>query len=155
MRSSEEFKVEETPGVDGRSTAEAQARPSARQDLIAGMLSIAFGAFMLDRALTYPMGSPLRMGPGFFPTVLSALIIILGAGLALYGLKRQPAASMREFSIRPVVTIAAGIALFAVLIERFGVAPATIALVLVSSLAERRWRPARALIVAAAMTVAV
>jgi hypothetical protein len=51
--------------------------------------------------------------------------------------------------------IGLGIVIFALLLERAGLVPATLALVLVSSVADPQWRPRRAAILAAAMTALV
>lgn len=139
-----------TQDAEGRA-----ATTSARQDLIGGILSIAFGGFVLDHALSYPMGSALRMGPGFFPAVLAGLIIILGAALALHGFKAQIARPLVMIKLRPLASIAAAVAMFALTLERFGLAPATIALVVISSLGAPRWRPLQAAVLALTMTAAV
>jgi putative tricarboxylic transport membrane protein len=133
----------------------AKSEPTALQDLIGGLLSIALGVFALVTASSYPMGSLLRMGPGFFPGALAGLIILLGfalIGAALRSRSNQPNVDIR---LRSVVTIGLGIVLFAELLERAGLIPATLALVLVSSLAEPRWRPRRAIALALAMTALV
>ncbi len=134
---------------------DADATPSAGQDLVGGLLTIAFGGFALSKALSYPMGSALRMGPGFFPAILSCLIIVLGVALALHALQRRMARQAIEVRLRPVVTIAIAVAAFALMLERFGIVPATIALVLISSLAASRLRLWRSLILAVVMTGAV
>lgn len=154
MRSSEELGTEDTPTNEGTRFGDSRTLPSARQDLIGGVLAIAFGVFVLDRALGYPMGSPLRMGPGLFPTVLSGSIVILGAALALHGLRRRPTTAA-AFQLRPVIMIATAIVLFALLIERHGIVPASMSLVLVSALGAPRFHPWRSLLVAAATTGAI
>ena len=155
MASSERLGAGDTPASAGPGSAGTGATPSARQDFIGGVLALAFGAFMLDKALAYPMGSMLRMGPGFFPAVLSVLIIVLGAALALHGLRQRAAAPAVEIRLRPIAMISIAVVLFALLIERFGIVPATMALILVSSLAGARVRPWRVLIMAAATTAAI
>jgi len=129
--------------------------PSALQDLIGGALAIAFGAFVLSTAASYPMGSLLRMGPGFFPIVLAALIVALGAALVLHAFRARIVWQPFVVNSRPMAMIALAVALFGLSLERFGLAPATMTLILVSSLAESRWRPWRALLLAATMTAAV
>lgn len=135
--------------------AEGRGVTSARQDLIGGLLSMAFGGFVLDHALNYPMGSALRMGPGFFPAVLAGLIIVLGSALALHGFKGEIARPLVMIRLGPFAAIAVAVAVFALSLERFGLAPATIALVVISSLGTPRWRPVRAVVLALAMTAAV
>jgi len=135
--------------------AEGRRPTSTRQDLIGGVLSIVFGAFVLDHALGYPMGSALRMGPGFFPAALAGLIIILGIALALRSFKARIAPSQMTIKLRPLAAIAAAVAVFALALERFGLAPATIALVVISSLGAPNWRPVRAVVLALIMSIAV
>jgi putative tricarboxylic transport membrane protein len=135
--------------------AEARAATSARQDLIGGVLSIAFGFFVLDKALGYPMGSALRMGPGFFPAVLAGLIIILGVALTLHAFKARIARPQTTIKLRPLAAIAVAVAVFALTLEPLGLAPATIALVLISSIAAPRWRPMRTIVLTVVMTAAV
>lgn len=49
------------------------------KDFWAGIMFLAFGlGFMLIAIRSYPMGSALRMGPAYFPTMLGALMAILG-----------------------------------------------------------------------------
>lgn len=135
--------------------AEARGTTSARQDLLGGALSVAFGGFVLVHALSYPMGSALRMGPGFFPAVLAGLIIVLGAALTLHGFKARFAHSRAVIHLRPVAAIGAAVTAFALTLERFGLAPATIALIVISSFAATPWRPVRTTILALAMTAVV
>ena len=52
------------------------------RDVIAGTLFILIGAFALLVARRYyPVGSAMRMGPGYFPAVVGALLILV-AGFA-------------------------------------------------------------------------
>lgn len=125
--------------------------PSARQDLVGGLLSVALGAFALFEASRYPMGSLLRMGPGFFPSGVAILIILLGLVLIAASFRSRRSARPIEVRLRPVATIAGAILLFALLLERVGVVPATLVLVFVSSLAEPQWRPLRAGVLALAI----
>jgi hypothetical protein len=54
-------------------------RIKSPKDFWAGLMFIAFGAFFALWALyNYQMGSAVRMGPAYFPTVLGGLLIFLG-----------------------------------------------------------------------------
>ena len=53
------------------------------KDFWAGILYIAFGATAIIIALNYPAGTAGRMGPGYFPRGLGAILIAIG--LFLYG----------------------------------------------------------------------
>ncbi len=133
----------------------SDSSPSKRQDLIGGLLSVGLGVFALAEASDYPMGSLLRMGPGFFPCTIAVLIIILGLVLIAASLRPRPTGHRVEIRFRSVATIGIGIVLFALLIERAGLIPATLVLVLASSLAQPRWQPRRAAALALAMTILV
>ena len=136
-------------------TDASDSGPSQRQDLIGGLLSVGLGVFALVEASHYPLGSLLRMGPGFFPCTIAVLIILLGLALIAASLRPRPAAHRAEIRFRSVAAIGVGIVLFALLIERAGLIPATLVLVLTSSLAQPRWQPRRAAALAVAMTILV
>ena len=51
----------------------------SKKDLNAGLMFIAIGLLFAIGALNYPMGSALRMGPAYFPSVLGWMLVILGA----------------------------------------------------------------------------
>ena len=44
------------------------------QDFFAGLLFIVVGVLAMVIAQNYPFGSALRMGPGYFPTVLGGIM---------------------------------------------------------------------------------
>ena len=49
------------------------------KDFWAGLMFIGFGGFFMIWALThYQMGTSVRMGPAYFPTVLGGLLVFLG-----------------------------------------------------------------------------
>jgi hypothetical protein len=55
------------------------------KDFWAGLMFIGFGAFFAIWALThYQMGTAVRMGPAYFPTLLGGLLAFLGA-IVLWG----------------------------------------------------------------------
>jgi uncharacterized membrane protein len=58
--------------------------PERRHDLLAGAIFIAFGlAFGIEAWIRLPIGSALRMGPGYFPLLLAGLLILVGLAVAL------------------------------------------------------------------------
>jgi hypothetical protein len=55
-------------------------RIKAPKDFWAGLMFIGFGVFFMIWALThYQMGTAVRMGPAYFPTMLGGLMLFLGA----------------------------------------------------------------------------
>ena len=56
----------------------------APKDFWAGLMFIGFGLFFMIWAIThYQMGSAVRMGPAYFPTMLGGLLAVLGAFVLL------------------------------------------------------------------------
>ena len=54
-------------------------RIKAPKDFWAGLMFIGFGGFFMAWALShYQMGTAVRMGPAYFPTVLGGLLVFLG-----------------------------------------------------------------------------
>ena len=49
------------------------------KDFWTGVIYIAFGVAAILIAREYGMGTALKMGPAYFPTVLGALLIVIGA----------------------------------------------------------------------------
>ncbi|WEX07985.1 tripartite tricarboxylate transporter TctB family protein [Chelativorans sp. AA-79] len=107
-------------------------------DGLTALLFVAFGLAVAWGATSYSLGTPGRMGPGFFPFVLGSLLTLLGLGVFVSGwVKREPG----EFGPTPwraIVCITASAAAAGVLLESFGLAPAVIASTFMSALSEPR-----------------
>src|SRR5688572_17614451 len=59
-----------------------------RQDLITGAIFVAIGAFFgVSTLVERPIGSAIRMGPGFFPIVVSGLLFLVGAVVIIRGFR--------------------------------------------------------------------
>jgi len=57
------------------------------KDVWGGLMLIAIGAAAVLIARDYPFGTALRMGPGYFPTVLGAVLCAFGLYLAARGVR--------------------------------------------------------------------
>lgn len=110
-----------------------------RSAIVGAAALAAFGAYGIWQGSQYHVGQLTRMGPGMFPVGLGLLLLVL----ALVVLFDKPGeeASARRSSPRAVGCIFGSIVAFGLVVERFGVVPATVVLVVVASLAERRLRP--------------
>lgn len=111
----------------------------APKDFWAGLMFIAIGVGFVVVAQNYNMGTALRMGPGYFPTVLGGLLAFLG--LIIFGqsfaVKGEP---LPTFKLRPVIIVLIGICLFGALIRTLGLIPAVLTLVLVSAVGHQAFR---------------
>jgi hypothetical protein len=100
---------------------------------------IGFGAAAFFIGRDYPMGSAMRMGPGYFPTILGSLLALLGLAILVRGAVGA-ATPPPSFSLKPLVLILAAVAAFALTVERLGIIAAVLLVVLVSALAGERFR---------------
>lgn len=109
------------------------------KDFLAGLLFILIGCLAIAVARNYPFGTTMRMGSGYFPTVLGAILILLGGWVAARGL-RSGVQLEGQWGWRPLGLVALSIVLFGLIMPRFGLIPALVALVFVSALAGREFR---------------
>jgi len=79
-------------------------RIKAPKDFWAGVMFISLGAFFMIWALThYQMGTAVRMGPAYFPTVLGGLMVFLGALVFIESLAMQGPSLTLPFNIVDLV----------------------------------------------------
>jgi len=103
------------------------------KDFYAGLMFIFFGSYTVLTALSYPMGTTSRMGPGYFPTVLGGGLIMLGlicVAQALWFRRER----IESWSLRPLILVLSSVVLFSFLINPLGLVIATLALVFISSM---------------------
>lgn len=119
----------------------------------AGLLTAAIGAGAIYEGRQYGIGSLTNMGSGFFPVMLGAGMILMGALMALMRPAAVTGHSIQTPNWRGAAAIVAAVALFIILADRAGLAPATFACVFVGALGTRGTRLAEAGLLAAAVTV--
>lgn len=85
-------------------------------------------------ALNYEFGTALRMGPGFFPVVLSGALLLLALSEMVSALLKPEAQSI---DWRPFAAILSAVAGFGIAMHLFGMIPAFFLVVGITSLSER------------------
>ena len=89
------------------------------QDLVQGGLFAVIGLVALLMALQFPLGTPNRMGPGFFPLVISALLLLTGIAILLRArLGQSEVIGMTRWWPIAIVTLA--IIVFGFLLDKLG-----------------------------------
>jgi hypothetical protein len=111
----------------------------SQEDFWAGVMFVAFGILAIVVAGDYPMGTARRMGPGYFPTYLGALLIIIGAVTTWLSL-RVKGEGTGKWGWRPLLWLSVAFAGFGLLIESAGFILALLSLIVASSLAGRDTR---------------
>ncbi len=107
------------------------------RDVAAGLLFVGIGVAALVAGSDYRSGTLLNMGPGYFPRIVSALMIVLGALVTLAGLRQRTESTSRPWPWRALVLILGGLVLFGLALERVGLIVAVVALIATSAFAER------------------
>lgn len=124
-------------------------------DFWAGVMFVAFGLAAVWFSREYPMGSAMRMGPGYFPTYLGWLMTLIGTIVGVKGVL-QPGERIGPWAFRPLLTLGVGVIVFGLAVEPLGFVPALAILILLSALAGREFRPVEvALLIAVLVAGAV
>lgn len=103
------------------------------KDFLSGLMFIVFGLVALYFGQRLALGTPVRMGPGYVPRMLSLILLGLGGLICVIALF-NPGDQVEPPKWKPITMVTIGIVLFALLFERAGLLPALVVLVLVSSL---------------------
>ena len=78
------------------------------RDFFGGLLYIVVGGIAIFIARDYPFGSALRMGPGYFPTVLAGIMVVFGIVVMMMGFKNNEKIkgnwSIRALIVLPIAT---------------------------------------------------
>jgi hypothetical protein len=128
-----------------------KVRPST--DLVAGALFIAVGAFAMVYGSRYAVGTASRMGAGYFPRLISSGLVLIGLVLVLRAIVFARGEVMGAIGWRPLLLILAGVAAFGLLIDRVGLLPAGILLIVAARLADREWAIVETALLALGLTL--
>jgi hypothetical protein len=121
------------------------------RDFWSGLMFFLIGAAAVLVARDYPFGRLLRMGSGFFPTLLGVILMLFGIYIMVKGLRRNEKIrgnwSVRAVIVLPLITV-----LFGVLMDRAGFIPALAVLAFGSAAAGKEFKWGEALLLTAFMT---
>ena len=102
------------------------------KDFLSGLHFLFLGGVGWWMARDYPFGSALRMGPGYFPTVLSVMMLCAGIWFVIKGIRNHDPVQ-GNWSIRALIVLPLSTVIFGILMEESGFMAAMIALVIVSA----------------------
>ena len=122
------------------------------KDFYAGMMYFSVGAAAAYIARDYTMGTAVRMGPAYFPTILAIMLMVVGAISVVRSFLRN-GQNIDAFAWKEIGLIIGSIVLFGVLVRGAGLGPALLVLVLVSAWASPEFRLKTALLLALITTV--
>lgn len=128
--------------------------PIARnaKDFWTGVIYIAIGGAALFLGRDYGMGTAVKMGPAYFPTILSGLLIVIGSISVIRSFVR-PGTTIGSFAGKGLVMVIAATVLFGFIVRGAGTAIALPLLIIVSAYASTRFSWRYTLALAAGVTV--
>jgi hypothetical protein len=126
-------------------------RINAGESLVAlAIVAVAGGAAYIGAG--YPRGTLAQMGAGYFPLVIGIATVLAGLAVLLdvaFSATRAP-----KILWRPTLLALAAMAVWGLLAERFGLFPASAALILLASLGQPPFRPWSAIVSAVVVSAA-
>ena len=123
----------------------------SNRDFWAGVMLIATGAAAILIGRNYNFGNALRMGPGYFPSVLGGLLMLFGIYLVAAGLRRNEKIE-GSWSLRALIVLPLSLVLFGLLMEHAGFVPALMVLIVGSAAAGSEFNLIEALALAVGLT---
>ena len=122
------------------------------KDLWSGIIFLALGCAAVALGRNHPMGTAMRMGPAYFPTMLGVLLALIGLAVVLRALVR-PGPAVGQFAARKPALVLGATVLFGLLLHPLGLAGALVLLVVLSARASERFRWPVALVLGVGLAV--
>lgn len=126
-------------------------RIKSPQDFGAAVVFILIGAAGFYFGWDLRMGSAARMGPGYFPMLLSGCIVAIGLVVGARALVIDGPA-VAAFRLRPIGLLVVAALIFGYLIEQIGLALSGVLMILVATYAGREARLKEAILLALGLT---
>ena len=123
-------------------------------DVLAGGILVLIGGAFVVGSLSYELGTPLRMGPGYFPLLVGVILAALGLAVVVKGLLAGDVIEFGAIPWRAVIVVVLAVLFFGSTVRRLGFVPTSAVTALLTTLASRQVRPLTAVAVAAGLTVA-
>lgn len=123
--------------------------------------NLAAGAFFASVGLFYgtvawlrlPVGSTFQMGPGYFPLVLSAILILLGLAIGICAFRAAGTTPFGGVPWRAVIFLSLAIIFFAAFVEEIGMLASVFVAALFATLSSPSIRLSRAVIASAGVAI--
>jgi putative tricarboxylic transport membrane protein len=122
------------------------------KDFWCGLLLLAIAGIFATGLLRLPIGTAFRMGPGYFPMVLTILLATLGAAILVNGM-RVEGPRVSAVPLRALIFIALPVVFFGLTLRGLGLVLSLGITVLATTLAAREWNPVVAISTTLALVV--
>ena len=84
----------------------------ALKDILAGGIFVVLGVAFATGSLAYEIGSPLQMGPGYYPLVLGGLLVAFGSMIVVKGFIAGAGEPIGDVDWRAVALVTAALLFF-------------------------------------------
>lgn len=123
------------------------------KDILAGATFIVFGIAFVLGAMSYEIGSPVRMGPGYFPLVVGGLLAVLGIVIIVKPSPEDDPSPLTGPSWRALVLIVGAFIVFGLTVRGLGLAPSTFLAATMASFSSPQMRVPTALGLSLVLTI--
>lgn len=123
-----------------------------RTNVVCGGLLIAIGLFFAIQSLSLDLGTAFRMGPGYFPFVLSVILTVLGFIIFAQALRVEGEAT-GLIAWRGMLFILPAPVVFGLTVRGLGFVPALFLAAFIACFASQRMRPVGALVISTCITI--
>ena len=123
------------------------------EDLIAGLVTAAIGAFIIFEASQYKLGTLRNMGPGYFPIILGCVMLVLAVFMVVTARPGPVPQPMGMDRLRGTLFVTAGFLAFAFTVEAAGLLVSVFLVVFLSALGNRNTSVVTAAVLAVATAV--
>ncbi|HEU4345152.1 MAG TPA: tripartite tricarboxylate transporter TctB family protein [Candidatus Binatia bacterium] len=122
------------------------------RDFWTGLIYVFFGLTAVLIARDYGMGTALRMGPGYFPTVLGVLLTLIGV-IALVRSFIVPGSPIGGLALKGLLLVVGSTLVFGLILREAGIVIALPVFVIMSAYASIHFRLGPSLALAAGLTL--
>jgi len=122
------------------------------RDFWTGLLYIFFGSSAILIARDYSMGTAIKMGPAYFPTILGGLLLLIGV-ISVVRSFIVAGAPIGAFAFNGLVLVTVSVVAFGFVVRGLGLAIALPLLIIVSAYGSTRFRWRPTLVMAAGLTI--
>ncbi|MGH2417750.1 MAG: tripartite tricarboxylate transporter TctB family protein [Candidatus Limnocylindria bacterium] len=122
------------------------------KDILAGVIFVVLGVAFATGSLAYEIGTPLRMGPAYYPLVLGGILAGLGAMVVIKGFIAGEGESIGDLDVRAVVLVTAALLFFGLTVRGLGLIGALFGASLLGALARAATSIREVVLIAAGLT---
>ncbi|MDQ0134252.1 hypothetical protein J2T08_002170 [Neorhizobium galegae] len=102
------------------------------QDVLLGLFFVVFGVVSVSIAMSYPFGTSGRMGPGYFPVIISSLLVLTGL-LVLFRAQLVQPEMLPAIRWKPLLLVPGAVVIFGLAVETLGLPLAILLLTILSA----------------------